>query len=129
MHAHSRLFVPAPAALNEELQAPASAVFAELEPTPVAAASLGQVYRGRLTAAYGGGEVAVKVQRPGVVEMIAMDVYILRFLAGALRQLRKLNTDLPSLVDDWATSLFKELDYTRCASLPRSPLFVYFVYF
>lgn len=72
-----------------------------------------QVYRGRLSPAYGGAEVAVKVQRPGVVEMIAMDVYILRGMAAALRRMRRLNTDLPSLVDEWAGSLFKELDYTR----------------
>ncbi len=42
--------------------------------------------------------------------MIAMDVFILRYLAIVLRQAGRLNTDLPSLVDEWATSLFKELD-------------------
>ena len=49
----------------------------------------------------------LQVQRPGVVEMIAMDVYILRYIAMALRQAGRLNTDLPALVDEWATSLFK----------------------
>eukprot|EP00798_Chlamydomonas_sp_ICE-L_P014464 gene14464-20478_t len=67
----------------------------------------------------GGQEVAVKVQRPGVVEMIAMDVYIMRYMAAVLRKIGKLNTDLPTVVDEWATSLFKELDYTREAANAR----------
>lgn len=53
------------------------------------------------------------MQRPGVVAAIALDTYILRWVAGALRQARKVNTDLPLLVDEWASSLFRELDYTR----------------
>ena len=53
-----------------------SAIYSQISPEPVAAASLGQVYRAVLAA--DGSEVAVKVQRPGVVEMIAMDVFILR---------------------------------------------------
>ncbi len=39
------------------------------------------------------------------------DVYILRILAGWLRVARRFNTDLPALVDEWASSLFRELDY------------------
>jgi len=39
-----------------------------------------QVYRGMLR--QGGQQVAVKVQRPGVRESIALDIYILRYLAG-----------------------------------------------
>jgi aarF domain-containing kinase len=71
---------------------------------------LGQVYKATL---HSGQEVAVKVQRPGVVAAIALDTYILRWVAGALRRARKVNTDLPLLVDEWASSLFRELDYTR----------------
>ncbi len=63
-----------------------------------------QVYRATLL---DGTDVAVKVQRPGVVTMIAMDVYILRYIAAVMKRLFKLNTDLPTLVDEWATSLFK----------------------
>ena len=53
-----------------------------------------------------------QVQRPGVAQAISLDVYILRWAAAAVRQLRKLNTDLPALVDEWASSLF------RWAALP-----------
>jgi hypothetical protein len=59
----------------------------------------------------------VQVQRPGVVEAIGRDTFILRNLAAIARRQLKLNTDLPALVDEWAASLFKELDYRRCASL------------
>jgi len=57
-------------------------VYTELTPAPVAAASLGQVYRGRLTAT--GQEVAVKVQRPRIGESIAMDMLLLRRLMAAV---------------------------------------------
>lgn len=50
---------------------------------------LGQVYRGRLRST--GKGVAVKVQRPGVREQIALDVHILRMAAAFLRRARKLN--------------------------------------
>jgi len=102
--------------LEVELGRPTSSVFASLSPSPIAAASLGQVYRGTLRPEYGGGEVAVKVQRPGVRTSIALDVHILRRAAGALRAARNVNTDLPALVDEWAASLFRELDYSAEAA-------------
>lgn len=46
-------------------------------------------------------------------EQIALDVYILRGLAKIVRNWRKVNTDLPALVDEWAGSLFRELDYRQ----------------
>lgn len=55
-------------------------VFSELTAEPVAAASLGQVYRGRLRST--GEEVAVKVQRPGIGENIAIDMVLLRRLVS-----------------------------------------------
>lgn len=50
-------------------------VYAELTPKPIAAASLGQVYKGRLKS---GQQVAVKVQRPYVVETVSIDLFIIR---------------------------------------------------
>jgi aarF domain-containing kinase len=44
-----------------------------------------------------------QVQRPGVVEAIGRDTYILRNLADIARRQAKLNTDLPALVDEWAS--------------------------
>lgn len=97
------------AVLEEELGAPPSSIFSSISPSPAAAASLGQVYKGTL--ASDGSEVAIKVQRPGVATSIALDVYILRKLAKVVKKARKLNSDLPALLDEWALSLFKELDY------------------
>ena len=59
----------------------------ELSEKPVAAASLGQVYRGRMVPALGGTEVAVKVQRPDVLENVSLDLYLMRKVALALQEL------------------------------------------
>ncbi len=61
-----------------------------------------QVYRARLRA--GGREVAVKVQRPGVKESIALDIYILRSLAVVIRRVRKINSDLGEILDEASRS-------------------------
>lgn len=45
----------------------------------------------------------LQVQRPGVVEAVGRDTYILRQLAAVARKQAKLNTDLPALVDEWAS--------------------------
>ncbi|CAM0901911.1 unnamed protein product [Alopecurus aequalis] len=95
--------------IEKELAMPLDMIFSDISPEPVAAASLGQVYQARLRS--NGKVVAVKVQRPGVQAAISLDIYILRFLAGVARKARKLNTDLPALLDEWASSLFREMDY------------------
>ncbi|KAL7085598.1 hypothetical protein ACP275_14G290400 [Erythranthe tilingii] len=95
--------------IEQELGLPIDAIFSEISPEPVAAASLGQVYKARLRS--NGKVVAVKVQRPGVRAAISLDILILRYLAGVIRIVGKLNTDLQSVVDEWASSLFREMDY------------------
>lgn len=60
-------------------------MFSSISPTAVAAASLGQVYRGVLRPELGGLEVAVKVRRPGVLESVALDLHIMRQVAVYLR--------------------------------------------
>ncbi|PWZ41446.1 putative aarF domain-containing protein kinase [Zea mays] len=91
--------------IEKELGLPLDMVFSEITPEPVAAASLGQVYQARLRSS--GKIVAVKVQRPGVQAAISLDIYILRFLANLARKAAKLNTDLPAVLDEWASSLFR----------------------
>mmetsp|Transcript_17319 Transcript_17319/g.30923 ORF Transcript_17319/g.30923 Transcript_17319/m.30923 type:complete len:842 (-) Transcript_17319:136-2661(-) len=99
------------AVMEEEYGRPASEMFESLSTEPLAAASLGQVYKGSLKKT--GETVAVKVQRPGVYESISMDLYILRRLSKALGRYFKTNTDLPQLLDEWGSSLYQELDYTN----------------
>lgn len=62
-----------------------------------------QVYKARLRCE--GKLVAVKVQRPGVQAAIALDVLILRYLAGVIRKVRKFNTDLPVRSYSWVLSM------------------------
>lgn len=64
---------------------PVGEVFSRISPSPVAAASLGQVYRGTLRPEYGGGEAAVKVRRPGCLQSVGLDLYLMRQVALYLR--------------------------------------------
>ena len=94
----------------------------------VAAASLGQVYRARL--ARDNTEVAVKVQRPYILERVAIDMHILRSFAPILKSIAGLQSDLVGLVDDWGTGFVNELNYRKEAenseifmrSISTSPL-------
>eukprot|EP00268_Persea_americana_P031562 TRINITY_DN3077_c0_g1_i3.p1 TRINITY_DN3077_c0_g1~~TRINITY_DN3077_c0_g1_i3.p1 ORF type:complete len:707 (-),score=99.82 TRINITY_DN3077_c0_g1_i3:720-2666(-) len=95
--------------IEQELGLPIDMLFSEISSEPIAAASLGQVYQARLIQS--GQLVAVKVQRPGVQAAISLDIFILRYLAGFIRRVAKLNTDLQAVVDEWASSLFREMDY------------------
>lgn len=83
--------------------------------TPIASASLGQVYKGVLRVGPPGKEeaveVAVKVQRPGALAAISLDVGIIRAFAEPWRKLKGLNTDLEGLVDEWGRRFVAELDY------------------
>ncbi|MDT9339245.1 AarF/ABC1/UbiB kinase family protein [Trichodesmium erythraeum 21-75] len=97
--------------IEEELGFPPKEVYAELTPDPIAAASLGQVYKGKLKT---GEIVAVKVQRPGLAESIALDIYILRTLAiWANKNIQRLRSDLVAIMDEFGTRIFEEMDYTQ----------------
>lgn len=98
--------------IEEELGRPVSDMFSELTPEPVAAASLGQVYRGRLRST--GEEVAVKVQRPGIGDSIALDMVLLRRLMASIDiNIPQVSQPLVPLVDEFAARLFGELDYVQ----------------
>lgn len=97
--------------IEEGLGRPVEEVLTELSAEPVAAASLGQVYRGTLREE--GETVAVKVQRPGVLEGISRDLFLLRNAAQALQYLPSIQSDLVALLDNWAFRFFDELDYVQ----------------
>ncbi len=95
--------------IEEDLGSYYSEIYAELSPSPVAAASLGQVYQGRLKT---GEVVAVKVQRPGLLESISLDIYILRQLAGLIQNnISFIHSNLIAIIDELGTRLFEETDY------------------
>ncbi|KAJ3672104.1 hypothetical protein LUZ60_006825 [Juncus effusus] len=95
--------------IKEELGKPWQEVYSELSPSPIAAASLGQVYKGRLKET--GELVAVKVQRPFVLETVTIDLFIIRKLGLLLRKFPQVSIDVVGLVDEWAARFFEELDY------------------
>ncbi|KAL3162499.1 hypothetical protein ABBQ32_010159 [Trebouxia sp. C0010 RCD-2024] len=129
--------------IQQELGRPWQDVYSQLTPRPIAAASLGQVYRGRL---HSGEEVAVKVQRPFVLETVTVDLFLVskgargeeeaaalartaltlsplhtvacdawtcRKFAVFLRRFPSIRTDVVGLLDEWAARFFEELDYVR----------------
>ncbi|WP_035994457.1 ABC1 kinase family protein [Leptolyngbya sp. KIOST-1] len=98
------------AIVEAELDYSPQEIFSQLSPLPVAAASLGQVYRGRL---FSGEEVAVKVQRPNLRPVLCRDLYLMRWAASWLGRFLPLNLghDLTLIVDEFGTKLFEEIDY------------------
>ena len=100
--------------IEEELGSRPDDVFDFESPDPVAAASLGQVYKARIRAT--GDLVAVKVQRPFVLETVSLDLYIVRKVGMALKRFPQINTDVVALLDEFAARFFEELDYNKEAS-------------
>lgn len=97
--------------IEEELGAPPSQIYAELSENPIAAASLGQVYKGKL---HSGEAVAIKVQRPGLAQRIALDLYIIRGLARfATNRISQIRSDLVAIMDEFGERIFEEMDYTH----------------
>ena len=97
--------------IAEEIGQPPENVYEYLSPSPIAAASLGQVYKGRLKT---GEDVAVKVQRPGLAGQITKDIYIIRVLANwATNNIKQIRSDLVSIVDEFGTRIFEEMDYNH----------------
>lgn len=96
--------------IRDALGADASEVYAEISDNPIAAASLGQVYKGKLKT---GEAVAIKVQRPDIAEGIALDMYILRGIAIWIKKTFKfVHTNLAAILDEFASRIFEEMDYT-----------------
>lgn len=95
--------------IQADLGAPVATLFMHLTPEPVAAASLGQVYKATLVAT--GASVAIKVQRPGLLPAIALDIFILRNCAKVFRKAKNTNSDLAALIDEWASSIYREMSY------------------
>ena len=108
------------AILEAELGRPSEEAFRAISPEPVAAASLGQVYRAELRR--DGTPVAIKILRPGVEATIALDLHILRSYSMILTKLTRLlgrDLDLVSVIDDFGRLIYAEIDYGVEASNAR----------
>jgi predicted unusual protein kinase regulating ubiquinone biosynthesis (AarF/ABC1/UbiB family) len=95
--------------IEEELGDRPEAIYAEISDLPIAAASLGQVYKGKL---WSGEDVAIKVQRPGLAASITLDLHVVRTLAiWAQTNFKQIRSNLVSIVDEFAERIFEEMDY------------------
>ncbi len=99
------------ARIEAELGRPIAEVFAELADEPLAAASLAQVHAATLL---DGTPVVVKVQVPGIEDVIAADIAALRTVASSLGELPGIN--LAALTTELSRALAIELDYTAEAT-------------
>ena len=101
------------ARIESELGRSLQECYAEIDSEPVASASLGQVYRARLAT---GEEVAVKVQRPDLEQIISFDVAILyRIVKLTNRFFPKANenADWEGMLREFHTTVFEEMDYVK----------------
>ena len=98
------------ARIEHELGKKINEVYSEFELDPVAAASLGQVYRARL---HSGEEVAVKVQRPNLEAVIKGDVEILKSVARFAERFPQLNenADWAGMLREFDVTIHEEMDY------------------
>ena len=98
--------------IEQELGAPAHELFDAFPDGPIAAASLGQVYKARLE---GNAWVAVKVQRPNLTFILRRDLVLIRLLGVITAPLLPLNLGfgLGDIIDEFGRSLFEEIDYVQ----------------
>jgi ubiquinone biosynthesis protein len=97
--------------IETELDSPIEQIFKYFDKSPLAAASIGQVHQAQLP---DGQDVVVKVQRPGILKTIQIDLKIIRHLANlAEKHTEEWELQQPTrIVDEFARMIEKELDYT-----------------
>ena len=101
------------ARVEAELGHTVQEVFAEIDAEPIAAASLGQVYRARL---HTGEEVAVKIQRPNLKEKVGFDIAILHRIVNYVNRFfpqAQENADWDGMLKEFAETIFEEMDYVQ----------------
>ena len=100
------------ARIEKELGKSLQEAYAEFDTEPIAAASLGQVYRARL---HTGEEVAVKVQRPELAGIIGFDIAILRRLTEIMRRFPQMNenADWEGMMREFSETITEEMDYVQ----------------
>jgi predicted unusual protein kinase regulating ubiquinone biosynthesis (AarF/ABC1/UbiB family) len=102
---------------ERELGMPLADAFAWVDETPVAAASLGQAHRAILgprdSADTGLTGAVIKVQRPGIDDVVRIDLAALRRIGGWLTHVRLVSdrVDAPALVEEFAETSLEEIDY------------------
>jgi predicted unusual protein kinase regulating ubiquinone biosynthesis (AarF/ABC1/UbiB family) len=103
--------------IEEDLEEPLEDVFESFEEEPIAAASIGQVYRARLRE--DGREVAVKVQYPGVAGAVRADLQNLDMIMRVLKRMTP-GLDVKAIAEEIRERIVEELDYELEAQNQRS---------
>ncbi|QCE16323.1 uncharacterized protein LOC114163786 isoform X1 [Vigna unguiculata] len=94
--------------IEREFGVPIDKIFNDITPSPIAAASLGQVYKAHL---HSGELVAVKVQRPGMSLSLTLDALLFHMIGGQLKRFAKARRDLFVAVNEMVRHMFDEIDY------------------
>ncbi|CAA9506150.1 MAG: Ubiquinone biosynthesis monooxygenase UbiB [uncultured Solirubrobacteraceae bacterium] len=113
--------------IEAELDGRLEEIFAEFNPDPIAAASIGQVYRARLHPGPGeeaGREVAVKVQYPGVAQAVRADLQNIGLILRLVKQIAP-GLDVSASADEIRARIGEELDYELEAQNQRSLARIY----
>jgi predicted unusual protein kinase regulating ubiquinone biosynthesis (AarF/ABC1/UbiB family) len=114
--------------IEAEFNAPLDHIFADFNPHPQAAASLGQVHQARLYRGDGitpkinnlsdpspnvESKIVVKVQRPNIEQIIATDLAALRTVGNWLKRYRPISrrANVPALLEEFTRILYEEIDY------------------
>jgi len=107
--------------IEEDLENPIAELFDAFDEEPIAAASIGQVYRARL---HDGREVAVKVQYPGVAGAVRADLQNLEMIMRLLKRMTP-GLDVKAIAEEVRERIGEELDYELEASNQRSLARIY----
>ncbi|CAI0409919.1 unnamed protein product [Linum tenue] len=100
------------ACIERELGVSLDSIYSTISPSPIAAASLGQVYKAQLKNS--GQTVAVKVQRPGIEKAIGLDFYLVRGLGRLINKyVDFITSDVVALIDEFAYRVYQELNYVQ----------------
>jgi ubiquinone biosynthesis protein len=96
--------------LREDFGKPPGELFATLEPTPIASASVAQVHRATLP---DGREVAVKVRRPRIVQIVAFDLTVMRWIARIVALVPSVRLLAPvESIDEFGRAIRMQIDLT-----------------
>lgn len=98
--------------IETELGKPVDQIFSVLERKATAAASLGQVHKATLAA--NGAQVAVKVQRPHIEQLVGMDLSTLKFVIWVINRFVDTREfiDLKAVYREFKRTVYEEIDYT-----------------
>src|SRR5271165_3215756 len=107
--------------IEDDLEEPISEVFGSFDEEPIAAASIGQVYRATLK---DGRDVAVKVQYPGVAAAVRADLQNLDLLMRVLKRMTP-GLDVKAIAEEVRERIGEELDYELEAQNQRSLARIY----